>query len=60
MVTDDPKEFATNIHVLLNDENIYNKQSEFAKHTFLSNYESSNCYKKLDKFFNIWQNPESL
>jgi glycosyltransferase involved in cell wall biosynthesis len=53
MVTDDPKEFATNIHVLLNDENIYNKQSEFAKHTFLSNYESSNCYKKLDKFFNI-------
>lgn len=53
MVTDYPKEFATNIHVLLNDENIYNKQSEFAKHTFLSNYESSNCYKKLDKFFNI-------
>jgi glycosyltransferase involved in cell wall biosynthesis len=53
LVGDDPKDFAAYIHVLLNDANVYNSQSAFARHTFISNYESTGCYKKLDKFFDI-------
>ena len=53
LVSDDPKGFATHIHVLLNDPDVYNNQSDFGKQTFLSNYEISSCYNKLDKFFDI-------
>jgi glycosyltransferase involved in cell wall biosynthesis len=53
LVSDDPKVFSANINMLLNDANVYNRQSDFAKHTFLSSYESNSGYKKLDQFFEI-------
>ena len=48
LVSDDPAEFAAAIHSLLTDSTSYINQSKFAKRTFLSNYEQTICYRKLD------------
>lgn len=51
MVSNDPKQFATYIHTLLEDRETYQTQSALAKLTFESSNEKENCYKRLDGIF---------
>ena len=53
MVTDDPKQFADDIHLLLNDEGVYEEYKRQSKRMFFSSFEQERCYQKLDEILEV-------
>lgn len=53
IATNDPKQFASTILALLNNESFYNKQSKMASETFDLFFAKDQAYKKLDQVFGI-------
>lgn len=53
LVTNNPKEFAENIHKLLEDNHFYSKISDFGKRYFLNNNDIQTGYRQIDLIFNI-------
>lgn len=51
LVSDQPEEFSRHIINLLQQPDIYQEQSLFAKDAFKSGYEQECCYHKLDQLF---------
>lgn len=51
LVEDNPKEFASSIELLLNNENEYTKYQKEAQDYFIDNFSKESVYKKLDEIF---------
>lgn len=53
LITNNPNEFAENIHKLLEDNHFYSEISDFGKRYFLKNNDIQTGYKQIDSIFNI-------
>jgi len=51
LVSDEPEEFSRHITSLLQQREIYQEQTLFAKEAFESGYDQKSCYYKLDQLF---------
>ena len=53
MITDDAKQFAQNIILLLDNDEVYNEQSIMAARAFDSGFSTRIVYKQLNKVFSL-------